>query len=334
MSESSSRRTAADLVAVPCDQWQLSDLVAAVQVAIELELSTLPPYLCGVWSIDDGGTSQARSLVGSVIQEEMLHMGLMCNMLAGLGGSFDIQPPVYPGNLPGGVRPDLTVYLSGLTKEYVGDVFMGIEYPEDGPVTDDARDVQPPTIGSFYDCISAAIQELQPSFDTTNQLTVTIGPEPGFNEVFVITSVADALRAIEEIKEQGEGTSQSPDAVDEGGELAHYYRFGELYYGKTIEQTGGQWGYTGPPVEWPAVYPVKPVPPGGWPDPVPDAVSQFRTTFAALLGDLQDAFTGQPDEIDVAIGTDMVGLHNLAGTIVTTPLPDGSGNYLPDFRTP
>jgi hypothetical protein len=30
----------------------------------------------------------------------------------------------------------------------------------------------------------------------------------------------------------------------------------------------------------------------------------------------------------------MVGLHNLAAEIVAIPLPDGGGNYLPDFRTP
>ncbi len=119
----SPRRGAAELVEVPCDQWQESDLVAAVQTAIELELSTIPPYLCGLWSVPDG-SSEAVTLIGGILQEEMLHMALMCNMLAGLGGPFDITPPVYPGHLPGGVRPDVEAYLAGLTKDYLNDVFM------------------------------------------------------------------------------------------------------------------------------------------------------------------------------------------------------------------
>lgn len=326
MSASASRRpSAADLVAIPSGEWQASDLIAGVQTAIELELSTLPPYLCGVWSIDDGGTSDARSLMGSVIQEEMLHMGLMCNLLAGLGGSFDITAPAYPGKLPGGVRPDLDVYLSGLTKDYVGDVFMGIELPE-GKGDD-------PTIGTFYDSIAAAIENLQPGFDETNQLDgITIGPQEGFNVVFKIGSVADALRAIEEIKEQGEGTSTSPDAVDEGGELAHYYRFGELYNGAEYvkDPATGEWSYSGPPILWPNVYPVVSPPKGGWPASAPDSITQFRQTFATLLDDLQNAFTAKGSFDDAY--NDMVDLHNLAGQIVTTPIPGGNGNYLPDFR--
>lgn len=325
---SSSRPSAVELIAKPCKQWDLADLQAAVQTAIELELSTLPPYLCGVWSIDDGGSSPARTLMSSVIQEEMLHMGLTCNLLAGIGGTFGIQPPTYPGGLPGGVRPELTVYLSGLTKAYVSDVYMQIEYPEGGPVSEPNA-----TIGVFYDCIAEAIQALEPSFDTTNQNTAQIGPQEGFNEVFLITNVDDALRAIQEIKEQGEGTSQSPDAVDEGDELAHYYRFGELYNGLTyVQGPDGTWSYTGDPVPWPNVYPVEPVPAGGWPDPVPDTVAQFRTTFETLLGDLQAAWTGDHAKLDVAIDTDMTNLHDLAGQIVTTPIPGGKGNYLPDFR--
>lgn len=330
MSTTPARPTAAELTAKPCDQWDLADLQSAVQIAIELELSTLPPYLCGVWSISDGPSSPARALVGTVIEEEMLHMGLTCNLLAGLGGTFDIRPPTYPGGLPGGVRPDLTVYLSGLSKDYVNDVYMQIELPEAGPITTGDPG---PTIGSFYDCIAQAIQELQPTFSTANQNTAAIGSQPGYSEVFVISDVADALKAIEEIKEQGEGTSQSPDAVDEGGELAHYYKFGELYNGKALVQgPDGKWTYSGSDIPWPDVYPVVTVPPGGWPDPVPDEVAQFRTTFATLLSDLQAAWTGDHDKLGVAIRTDMAGVHELGNEIVTIPLPDGSGNYLPDFK--
>jgi hypothetical protein len=60
-------------------------LKQGLQAAIELELATLPPYLCGLWSIksQDG---PAFNLIESVALEEMLHMGLSCNMLVGIGG--------------------------------------------------------------------------------------------------------------------------------------------------------------------------------------------------------------------------------------------------------
>ncbi|MFJ8780898.1 hypothetical protein [Streptomyces sp. NPDC102476] len=37
---------------------------------------------------------------------------------------------IYPGPLSGGVRPGVTVYLSGLTRTFVHDVMMAIEAPE------------------------------------------------------------------------------------------------------------------------------------------------------------------------------------------------------------
>src|SRR5947207_721668 len=116
-------------------------LMGSLQAAIELELSTLPPYLCGMWSIKDPSVGSpggvAYQLIDSVVRQEMTHMGLVCNMLTGIGGTPEIAAGyrnniMYPGNLPGGVRPELTVYLSGLTKPYVHDVFMEIEFPEKG----------------------------------------------------------------------------------------------------------------------------------------------------------------------------------------------------------
>lgn len=341
MSGTPGRGSVAELVAKPAEAWGMPELVGAVQTAIELELSTLPPYLCAKWSIvGAAGAAACRQidacrLIDGVVQEEMLHMGLMCNMLAGLGGTFDITPPKYPGLLPGGVRPDVTVCLSSLTKDVVLEVFMGIEYPEGGPVTDDARNPSPPTIGDFYDSISAAIGSLQPSFDETKQLTATIGPVAGDNQVFKIAGVEDAQNAIEEIKEQGEGTSTSPDAVDEGNEVAHYYRFGELYHGMSLEQVGTAWTYTAAPaVEWPQVYPCGEVAPGGWGwgTSLPQEITEFRTCFEQLLADLQTAFsTGSSDTLYSAFGA-MRDLDKLGPQIAAMPRGDGSGlNYLPDF---
>src|SRR5262245_58400143 len=112
------------LMQVPHEQHDLDWLRESLQAAVELEFATLPPYLCGLWSIKDPDRDRTvYNLILSVIIEEMLHMGLACNMLKAIGRTPQINNadfvPKYPGPLPGGVRPELTVYLAGLSKKFV-----------------------------------------------------------------------------------------------------------------------------------------------------------------------------------------------------------------------
>src|SRR5260370_22420239 len=101
----------------------------------------------------------AYDLIRRVAIEEMLHMGLVCNMLTAIGAAPQIvqsyqQRIAYPGSLPGGVQPELTVYLAGLTPNYLKDVYMEIEYPESGPVVLSLGQMYP-TIGAFDSAILA-----------------------------------------------------------------------------------------------------------------------------------------------------------------------------------
>ena len=116
-----------------------------------------------------------------------------------------------------------------------------------------------------------------------------------------------------------------------GGELAHYYRFGEIYEGRRLIQVDGQWKYAGDPVHFPECYPVAQVPLGGYPDMA--LVQEFDTQFNALVADLEQAWagTGSSTKLNSAIGV-MFGLSGLAEPIVQTPLPSGGGTYGPDFR--
>ena len=50
------------------------DLQAALQVAIELEHSTIPPYLTAYYSIKPGANAEVAQLIYSVVIEEMFHM--------------------------------------------------------------------------------------------------------------------------------------------------------------------------------------------------------------------------------------------------------------------
>ena len=53
----------------------------------------------------------------------------------------------------------------------------------------------------------------------------------GFTDLIAVTDVDSAVQAINLIVEQGEGTTTSP--LDPQDDPAHYYRFAEVYYGKT-----------------------------------------------------------------------------------------------------
>jgi hypothetical protein len=77
---------------VPREGHDLSWLRKALQAAVELELSTIPPYLFAMWSID-ATVSPVTDLILNIVLEEMGHMGLACNMLTAGGGGARHQHP-------------------------------------------------------------------------------------------------------------------------------------------------------------------------------------------------------------------------------------------------
>jgi hypothetical protein len=319
------------LMAVPADSRDLSWLQESLQSAIELEFATLPTYLSGMWSIKNQ-SGEVYDLIKSVVLEEMFHLGLACNMLKAIGGMPNIVAPTYPGHLPGGVLPDLDVYLGGLSPKAL-DMYMAIEEPEH-PLA--LAETEYPTIGMFYDAIRELFQTLSPPISADGQLAVTLDvPKPdgsGATTTEPLTHLGtldEILKAITTIKEQGEGTANSPDSPEFGGELAHYYRFGEIRYGRRFVKIDGSWQYAGAPVPFPDCYPVSRVPPGGYPD-LP-ASKKFDTAYFQLIAGLQNAWAGGGEQaLDMAIGI-MFQLYGLAAPIIAMPLPDGSGNYGPDF---
>lgn len=193
-----------ELMEVPEPARDVEWLRQSLQNAILLELATLPPYLCAYWSIETAGP--VKSLAHSVLMEEMDHMGLACNMLTTIGGTPQLTGasvvPKYPGPLPGGVRPQLCVYLAGLSKDILAKVFMEIEHPENGPVAF-FNGLCYPTIGAFYSAILQKFKKLPPS-------SITGKRQKQYGDVFPIKKKSDAEQAIHRIKEQGEGTSSSP----------------------------------------------------------------------------------------------------------------------------
>ena len=63
-----------------------------LQTAIEIEWSTIPPYLCALWSLADGPNEYVAGNVEEVAMEEMLHLTLACNLLNAIGGRPRLVP--------------------------------------------------------------------------------------------------------------------------------------------------------------------------------------------------------------------------------------------------
>src|SRR5262249_5941168 len=147
--------------------------------------------------------------IREIVQEEMLHMALACNMLAAVGGSPSVNShvPSYPTKLPGGVHTHLTVELMGLCEPALA-MFMEIERPHKPipvPTTaDEESTVIDTTVGEFYEQIEKAFEILEPKIHTDRQIA---GPKADF----VITSISDAKKAIALIRKQGEGSEESPE---------------------------------------------------------------------------------------------------------------------------
>ncbi|QLE73473.1 hypothetical protein FGW37_19460 [Streptomyces rectiverticillatus] len=299
----------------------------SLQTAIEVELSTIPPYLCGLWSVKDDKSPVAQLILG-IVNEEMLHAGLCCNMLTAIGGTPKIRMPAYPAHLPGHLGGSLEVYLGGLTPDYVQNVFMAIERPE-SPAE---RFEGAVTIGGFYSTLLAAFRRVRPPITGDHQLTAE-----HIGLTYTISEPRDIERAIRDIKEQGEGTGQSPDAVHTHHELGHYYRFGEIHHGKKLIRTwDGDWGYEGGPVPFPDASPMARVPMDGWAkatDPAKALLATFNQTYTDMLKLLEQAWgTGDQHKLGDAVGK-MFALKDPAVQLMQLPLPaPATGNYGPDFR--
>src|SRR4029453_13647477 len=98
-------RLVAELIDVSKEKRDIDWLKQMLQWAIQVEFTTIPPYLCAYWSIKTSGYVAATIYEG--VREERGPFGLACNLLTTLGGTPAINSstvvPVYPGPLPGGV---------------------------------------------------------------------------------------------------------------------------------------------------------------------------------------------------------------------------------------
>ena len=320
----------------------LDDLRRHLQWAIELEHSTIPPYLCALYSLSGTGNEEASALLAGVLVEEMLHLGLAANILNAIGGRPRLDGPAllqpYPRTLPhcdGSISLDLAPF-DAQTLE----AFLRVEKPA-APVSPAEADGYE-TIGQFYTAIEDGVCELCTRFgesvvfagDPARQVTDAHFRYTGGRPIMV-TSLESALEALAEIVDQGEGVGRGlvwdgdqdvlhPDRP----EVAHYYRLQEIKAGRRFRcGDTPKSGPSGDPtsMDFAAVLPMRRNPrlvehPLG--HPIRMAQEDFNLNYCTMLGVLEGAFNGRPALLGEAIGL-MYGLKAKAEALMT--MPDGKG---------
>jgi CDGSH-type Zn-finger protein len=219
-------------------------------------------------------------------------------------------------------------------------MFLRIERP--APPGAPAEGDRYETIGQFYDAIEDGLRRLCDrlgeravfSGDPSRQLRAAHFRHTA-GRMIAVEDLASALAALEEIVEEGEGTSRGavwdgdPDVHHpDRDEVAHYYRFLELRTGRCYRR--GDTPRSGPtgeavPVDFAGVLPMRPNPriadhaPGG---EIRTAQEEFDRTYCTLLHLLEQAFNGGPRLLAVATAT-MYRLKAQAQALMR--MPDGEG---------
>ncbi|MEQ8405438.1 MAG: ferritin-like protein [Oceanicaulis sp.] len=317
----------------------VEDVHALVQTAINLEFSTLPPYLYALMSIPPGENLEARQRIYAIAMEEMIHMCLACNIMNAIGGSPDIAAPRYPGPLPGDVAQGLIIHLYPFSPA-AAEQGMHIEQPED-PINAsvmkaamDRAGTEPVTIGEFYERLKVVLSQLPASAWSADRNQIDDSQFFQGN-LFKVNTYADAAQAIDNIVSEGEGTPQTPgengSPLDFQNEMAHYYRFKEIFLNKVLTRTGQpgggyQWGPQTLGIDWTKVYPAITDPEqhdfSNEPAAAREAQAECDAAYAAMIAGLRGAFNGDPGQLGVAVRA-MFDLRMAARKAFTTPLNDG-----------
>lgn len=316
-------------------QTNLTLLKTLLQNAVTLEFATMPPYLMALWSIKDERHPIAQSL-REIIHEEMIHMSFACNMLSSLGVGPQIKTnvPVYPGKLPAGVHPDLTIKLSGFNDQSIAD-FMEIEMPEH-VVTISGENIDPcstdhDTVGELYDHIQRLFERLQPDMNLDNQVS---GPLA----IYTVDNVAKVQYAIETIKRQGEGSHSNSPADTGMDDLAHFYRFWEMQKQKKIRLCEETQSYIfAEDIELPKVWPVADVPIDGYKkenvsEKAWHLIARFDETYTQMINKLHSAWNGGGQGDIIKAHELMFKLQEFAKPLMEIPIPNSHQHYGPCFR--
>ncbi|MBL1220655.1 ferritin-like protein [Chryseobacterium sp. L7] len=232
------------------------------------------------------------------------------------------------------------------------------------------------TIGEYYDVLFFYItvfqiiayykehgsfpqnfEELNTGGIFTGNPAKQISPEQYYGsggKLHPVESLSGVIAVFQEIKGQGEGADDSifdvdPSQFEEGAELAHYFRFKEVFhehfyingnYQPFMDENGMMPVNTPPngkalPVDWNAAYPMKPNPKMADYESNPQLYAQgkaFNQTYKNLLDAIQAAVEGHAKELEKSV-LYMYALKEQAIGLMSQPL-NAQQNAGPTFEYP
>ncbi len=328
----------------------VADAQAMVQAAISVEFGTLPAYLYPLYAILPGTNPESAARLKAIAMQEMTHMCLACNILNAIGGTPTITAPVYPGPLPGDIG-NLILHLYPFNRDAIAQG-MAIETPTD-PIDIPERakakahsfaEGQAVTIGEFYQALDALLSTLPPEAWIPNRHQI-IDDQFLIHQIFAVNTYDDAHRAIEQIISEGEGSPDDP--IDDEDEVAHYYKFGEIYHDRVLTKTSGlavkasplppeiakarvksgyQWGPARLGVDYAQSYPAITDPSifdfSTQSPAVRAAQAACNAAYSAMIDHLQQAVTGNAGALGQAVRA-MFDLRMAALHAFTVPLSNG-----------
>jgi len=261
------------------DEARVKDIVQLRKLlrrAILVEHTTIPPYLCALYSLQDGSNQESAEVIKSVLVEEMLHWILAANVLNAIGGEPCVNDPrfipTYPSNLldllntktdsnptslddllkidaltaSNNAQSDATVDAIevGLLKfsEEAIDVFLEIETPV--PVGGESSGN--PTIGSFYKIIIDGLETLEAEAQSKGESIFTQDPERAKRQITPehyygsggkIVVVTDIHTARKALKEiVFQGEGFDPKFFEEDISIGDYDEIGHFYRFNQIKE--------------------------------------------------------------------------------------------------
>lgn len=344
----SSVQLAADL------KTELGQLQVLLQNAMLLEHATIPPYLTMLYSIDEQVPWRVLEVMRSVVVEEMLHLTLAGNVLNAIGGTPVIDSPAflpnYPSQLPYGLD-NVTVSLLPFSREAVKQG-MEIEQPRKLDISLALTGVtENMNISEFYHYIQARLCVACAKFgekaifcgNAARQIPADAFYYGGGGGVVVVHDLLSAIRALQMICDQGEGSHYSiwsgKDSAKESGFklVAHYFRFNELHEERLYKEGDTKLsGPTGEALDVPWHRAVNILPNAKLADypkgEVYDAVNAFNVQYCGMLSTLQSAFTGQPELLIKSVVT-MCDLRDSFRRLLANPFPGKPGLFCsPSFE--
>lgn len=316
----------------------LKILQALAQIAMEVEFSTIPVYLTGLYSIQEKDNTAYQAL-RSVVMEEMFHFNQAANLVVALGAQPKLtgaSAPNYPSYLPHAnpaTTPRLGLYRA--SKEVFSRVYAAIETPAapGAPAQGDQYD----TIAQLYAALLLAIDDHYRQFGSSPFASEMPGiPEtPGIRQrtdiyigkfggkVIEITDKKSAYDAIRQIVQQGEGTVPTEAPLNPMQEYGAYQHYGQ--------RTDGTYGpIMGTPYEmshfikfrhvsldpsaFPPTFPIISNPTTDqFTNPAAQDLSDlFNGVYTLLLHALEDSFKGVSEtQVDPFFGVALSLMHRV-----------------------